>query len=132
MYTSTAMLFDFVQRRLSSHLNQSDSLAIVDRLAQQMNDFILPLIWHFTWLVTSNNLTASINDKVCEIPFNITTFANFRVDHPIIQIVAIYAIDINFSHHVECNAEFVFDMSFYLLMSARLLTAKLIAWKGND
>ena len=95
--------------RLLSATNQS--LALVDRLSQKCFDLLFPSLWVLWGLMTRDNLPAAINDKVGKIPLDAATATSNGIDHPIVQIESIVAVDVDFRHHVESNSVLFFDVS---------------------
>ena len=83
-------------------------------------------------LMSFDNLATSIDDKVGKVPVNVTTATGLGVDHPVVELVAARAVDLNLRHHVEGDAILVLDVLLDLGIGARLLLAELVARKGKD
>jgi len=83
-------------------------------------------------LVARDNVAAAVDDEVGKVPLNSSTATRNRVDHPVVQVEASLAVDVDLGHHVEGDAVRLLDMRLDLGVSARLLAAELIAGEGED
>jgi hypothetical protein len=101
-------------------------------LGQELLDLVLPGLGVLRGLVTRDDLAAAVDDEIGEIPLDATSATGNGVDHPIVQVKARLAIDVDLVHHVERDTILLFDVCLDLLVSAGLLAAELIAWEGDD
>ena len=85
------------------------------------------------WLVHSNNISVSIDEKLLKVPFELASYAKTRIHLKILEDgVCIRSVDLALAHDGELSRVSIADELGNVGVALRLFGSELVAREAND